>query len=163
MLVQRCRIQFLVDSMRNDECGFKATPGQIRQNRCIGFRQTDHVVDLPGLVVLTLRILVSVGWARWFVADWGGVVNRQGRCTWVANGRLSVVRGPVVPGGCPGGTLGLAVLVGGKSQWDLSMGLVISSGGVWPDQDFGYGEAPGGSVIAREWRRFNARCRPSPV
>ena len=56
-------------------------------------------------------------------------MNRQGRCTWVANGRLSVVRGPVVPGGCPGGSLGLAVLVGGKSQWDLSMGLVISSGG----------------------------------
>ena len=103
--VQRYRIQLSVNSMRNDQCGFKATPGQIRQNRCIGFLQTDQAVDLRGLAVLKFRILVSVGLTGslsvgrvvrsqpvgWFAA------NRRGHSTWFGSGWLSAVEVLVVP------------------------------------------------------------------
>ncbi|MEN9557261.1 MAG: hypothetical protein RLZZ232_3547 [Planctomycetota bacterium] len=56
--------------MRNGECGFKATTGQIRQNRCIGFLQTDQVVDLPGLDALVRRIIVGPDMTGWFIANW---------------------------------------------------------------------------------------------
>jgi hypothetical protein len=55
--------------MRNGECGFKATTGQIRQNRCIGFLQADQVVDLPGMEALMRRILVWPGVTGWFTAN----------------------------------------------------------------------------------------------